>query len=162
MENRTVIRSTTALLVLLFVASFISPALCNQREGEVCSEYFRGYLAAMGSLMSIRNLSADPEELAADPVVGLYVATAWVANIPFILVSLQLLISPQRRRLKWAVVATILAAVDAWLLPFVFMSKSGSVQDLLLPGYWLWALSLSFMAVWTFAVNRAWNRSPLP
>ena len=151
------IRAVTAVLVLLFVASFLSPALCNQRDGEVCKQAFPGYLAAMGSMLSIRELVADPADFAADPFSGLYVATAWIANVPFILAALLFLVFPKRRHPRWAVIATAVAAVDSWLVPFVFPSK-GSIQDLLLPGYWLWVLSLSLMALWTFAVYRVNKR----
>ncbi|MEA2559746.1 MAG: hypothetical protein QOH06_1250 [Acidobacteriota bacterium] len=158
MSNTTLIRSVTALLVLLFVASFLSPALCNQRDGEVCTQAFPGYLAAMGSMLVIRELFADTEDFLEHPLGGLCATTAWVANIPFILVALQLLISPKPRRLRWAVIATAVAAVDAWLVPFVIMPKGSSMQEILLRGYWLWVSSLSLMAIWTFAVDRAWRR----
>jgi len=152
------IRAVTALLVLLFVASLLSPALCNRPEGDVCAAPFPGYLAAVGSMMVIQNLFEEPEDFAEDPLGGLYVATAWIANIPFILVSLLLLVSPRRRLGRWAVIATALAAVDSWLVPFVMVPETSSFQELLLLGYWLWVLSLSLMAVWTFALGRAWNR----
>lgn len=156
MSNSRLLRSATVLLVLLFVASFLSPALCNQRKpGEACKQAFPGYLAAMGSMLAIHELFADPEDLAKNPFGGIYGATAWTANIPFVAVALLLLVSPRRRLPRWAVVATALAAVYAWLVPVVVVPRIGSIQELLLPGYWLWVSSLSLMAAWTFAVNRA-------
>lgn len=66
--------------------------------GEVCKQAFPGYLAALGSMMALGNLFADPEELAENPLGGLYGVTAWTANVPFVVVSLLLLIWPKRRR----------------------------------------------------------------
>lgn len=158
MSNSFFIRSTTVLLVLLFVASFLIPALCNQQEGEVCKQAFPGYIAAMGSMLAIRALLEDLDDFAENPLGGIYTATAWTANIPFIVLSLLLLVSPKRPLPRWAVIATALAAVYAWLVPVVVRPGNASIQELFLPGYWLWVSSLSLMAVWVFAVNRASNR----
>lgn len=153
--SRPIIRRTTALLALFYLASFFIPALCNQREGAVCSNPLRGYLAALGSVAAMRELFHDPEALAKEPLTSLYAATAWAANVPFVVVTLQLLLSTRRRHFRRAFLATTIAAVDAWLLLAVFAPRAGRLLDVLLPGYWLWTITLSLMAVWTFVLDRA-------
>ena len=153
--SRPIIRWTTVLLALFYLASFFIPALCNERQGAVCSSPFRGYLAALGSVAAMRELFHNPEALAKEPLTSLYAATAWAANVPFVVVTLQLLFSTRRRPFRRAFLATTIGAVDAWLLLAVFAPRAGRLLDVLLPGYWLWAATLSLMVAWTFVLDRA-------
>lgn len=151
---RSVIRRATAVLVLLYLISFVTPALCFDRAVSDCERSIPGYLAALGSLAVVGEWFNHRigETSVLDIIESLPIATAWLVNLPFLALAPWLLVSPRPRpfrRARWLAGA---AAIDAVLLPV--MVTHGQGLDTMLVGYWLWASTLSLFAVGIFVLSR--------